>query len=292
MKKNIILSSILASLCGLCSISQAATWTWNPQDGSTDWSQASNWLKDGTPSDSVPQTTTNWGNATISGNYTVTIPSGFISTPSNPDAGFNFYGNPATVTVTDGAQLFVENLTKTQGVNYVIGEGSSMTWSKSVGSIHINSSPLDTVWTIDGTMNVTAKIWWTYTNNKITVNLGSTGILNLHNQDNLGSFNFSASLGNLIAEGAESYQLVTRKLVTGLADSVTSSNTTITDGARTEDISGEALTAENVGKYQVFTQNGEIYVSYINGVGAVPEPATATLGLLGMAALLLRRKRY
>ena len=38
MKKNIILSSILASLCGLCSISQAATWTWNPQDGSTDWS--------------------------------------------------------------------------------------------------------------------------------------------------------------------------------------------------------------------------------------------------------------
>lgn len=287
MKKNIILSSILASLCGFCATSQAAvtTWTWNPQDGSTDWSQSSNWLADGSPATDIPQIPGNRkGDVIISGNYTVVIPSSL--------SNYNFYGDPITITVTDGAQLFVENLTKTQGVNYVIGEGSSMTWSKSVDSIHINSSPLDTVWTIDGTMNVTAKIWWTYTNNKITVTLGSTGILNLHNQDNLGSFNFSASLGNLIAEGAESYQLVTRKLVTGLADSVTSSNTTITDGARTEDISSEALTAENVGKYQVFTQNGEIYVSYINGVGAVPEPATATLGLLGMAALLLRRKRY
>lgn len=140
-------------------------------------------------------------------------------------------------------------------------------------------------------MNVTAQLSWN-NSSTLTVALGSTGILNLYNQSNLGSFSFSASLGNLIAEGAESYQLVTRKLVTGLADSVTSSNTTITDGTLTEDISGEALTAENVGKYQVFTQDGEIYVSYINGVGAVPEPATATLGLLGMAALLLRRKRY
>lgn len=283
MKKNIILSSILASLCGLCSISQAATWTWNPQDGSTDWSQASNWLKDGTPSDSVPQTPGNRGNVTISGNYTVIVPSGSYT-------DFNFYGDPATITVTDGAQLIVEDLTKIQGTNFVIGEGSSMTWGRSVNSIHINSST-PTTWTIDGTMNVTAKFWWSYTDAQLTVSLGSTGILNLHNQDSLGRFSFSASLGNLIAEGAESYQLVTRKLVTGLADSVTSSNTTITDGTLTEDISSEALTAENVGKYQVFTQDGEIYVSYINGVGAVPEPATATLGLLGMAALLLRRKR-
>lgn len=185
----------------------------------------------------------------------------------------------------------MENLTKIQGVNFIVGKDSSMTWNKNSGSITVNSSKA-TTWTIDGTMNVTANLYWSYTNAAITVSLGSTGILNLYNQNSLGRFSFSASLGNLIAEGAESYQLVTRKLVTGLADSVTSSNTTITDGTLTEDISSEALTAENVGKYQVFTQDGEIYVSYINGVGAVPEPATATLGLLGMAALLLRRKRY
>lgn len=282
MKKNIILSSILASLCGFCATSQAATWTWAPQGESTDWSQASNWLKDGVPSDSVPQTPNNRGNVTISGNYTVVVPSSL--------SDFNFYGDPATITVADGAQLLVEDLTKIQGTNFVIGEGSSMIWRRSVNSIHINSST-PTTWTIDGTMNVTAKLWWSYTDAQLTVVLSSTGILNLHNQDSLGRFSFSTSLGNLIAEGAESYQLVTRKLVTGLASSVTSSNTTVTDGTMTDDIANEELIAKNVGKYQIFTQNGEIYVSYINGVGAVPEPATATLGLLGMAALLLRRKR-
>nr|WP_290503521.1 AAA family ATPase [Akkermansia sp.] len=57
---------------------------------------------------------------------------------------------------------------------------------------------------------------------------------------------------------------------------------------RMEAIAAEELTAENVGKYQVFTENGKIYVSYINGV---PESATVSLSLLGLAALMLRRRR-
>ena len=80
---------------------------------------------------------------------------------------------------------------------------------------------------------------------------------------------------------------MTRELVNGVGSAATS-NTTITGGTRSDDITAEDLTAENVGKYQVFTKDGKIYVSYINGV---PEPATVSLSLLGLAALMLRRRR-
>lgn len=44
------------------------------------------------------------------------------------------------------------------------------------------------------------------------------------------------------------------------------------------------------GQYYLYTENGDVKVQYVVA-GVVPEPATATLSLLGLAALMLRRRR-
>lgn len=280
MKKHLILLSLLASACGFCATAQAAiTWTWSPVNGSTDWLDSSNWLQDGIPSQVIPQISPNRGNVTIAGNYTVISPAG---------TKLEFYGG--TFTITDGAQVNMQDFYKFQKVDLVIGEGSSLTTRKADNTfIYANcSDPM--MWQIDGTLNIESSLNFNNNFSTLQVHLGSTGILNLTNQTTLGTFSFSADLGDLITEGAAHYQLVTRELVTGLGSSVTTSNTTITGGTQEVDnVNDLALNAENAGKYQVFTQDGKVYVSYISG--AVPEPATATMGLLGMAALLLRRNR-
>lgn len=271
MKKTLILFSFL--LVFSCMTVQAAIYTWAPIDGSTDWNQASNWQTESGTSDHVPLVDPNWGTINVSGNYTV------VSGP-----GATVEGWASTINVSNGASVSLQNFTKFQRTTVSVGEGSTLTVGKTSGTIVANCDQ-NMNWTVYGTLNITAALTWNANNNNLSVDLGATGTLNLTNQTDLGRFTFSASLGDLITEGT-TFQLVTRELVNGVGSAATS-NTTITGGTRSDDITAEDLTAENVGKYQVFTKDGKIYVSYINGV---PEPATVSLSLLGLAALMLRRR--
>lgn len=284
MKKNLILMAALSVFSGVV---QAATYTWDPMDGSTEWNDVNNWKDDqgGTP-DIVPVVKTGDNNITIiNGQYNVTYSGDAI--PLYRD----------DIKVEGGANAVLNNITQLTASNLVVGEDSSLTIGRSTGSITINPGNTagydDMSWTIYGTLNITSALSWNQNKNPLNVDLGSSGTLNLTDSALKGStgFVFSASLDGLILENAPAYQLLTRELVTGLKSTVTSSNMTITGGAEEVDnIAGLDLAVENAGKYQVFTQDGKVYVSYISGV--VPEPASATLGLLGMSAFLLRRRRH
>mgnify|MGYP006898229273 FL=1 len=267
MKKTLILLSSLLAFS--CMTAQAAIYTWTPIDGSTDWSQASNWQTETGASADVPLVNPNWGTVNVSGNHTVVC-----------GPGTTVEGWTSTINVSNGANVSLQNFTKFQRTTVSVGEGSTLTVGKTSGSIVANCDQ-NMNWTVYGTLNLPAALTWNANSNNLFVDLGTTGILNLTNQTDLGRFAFSASLGDLITEGT-TFELVTRELVNGVGSAATS-NTTITGGTQSDDIAAEALTAENVGKYQVFTKDGKIYVSYINGV---PEPATVSLSLL-----MLRRRR-
>ena len=272
MKKTLILLSSLLAFS--CMTAQATIYTWAPIDGSTDWSQASNWQTESGPSGNVPLVNPNWGTVNVSGDHTVVC-----------GPGTTVEGWTSTINVSNGANVSLQNFTKFQRTTVSVGKGSTLTVGKTSGSIVANCDQ-NMNWTVYGTLNLTAALTWNANSNNLFVDLGTTGILNLTNQTDLGRFAFSASLGDLITERT-TFELVTRELVNGVGSAATS-NTTITGGTQSDDIAAEELTAENVGKYQVFTENGKIYVSYINGV---PEPATVSLSLLGLAALMLRRRR-
>ena len=49
----------------------------------------------------------------------------------------------------------------------------------------------------------------------------------------------------------------------------------------------EGNAADYQGQYYLYTEDGNVKVQYVVVAGAVPEPATATLSLLGLASLML-----
>ena len=63
----------------------------------------------------------------------------------------------------------------------------------------------------------------------------------------------------------------------------------------TADLSGNKLTSENVYVFVESNQgrgNDSTFTASMTGeLASVPEPATASLGLLGLAALMMRRRR-
>ena len=283
MKKKLILTTALFVFSGFV---QATTYTWDPMDSSENWNDVNNWKdENGNTPEKVPVIEQAGKDITnvINGHYNVTY---------NGDVIPLYRDN---ISVLGGATVILNNIKQLTTSNLLIDETSSLTISNT-SSITINPGASTTdgmSWIIYGTLNINAALSWNNNSNPLNVNLGSSGTLNLTNSALKGNkgFFFSASLDGLILEKAPTYQLLTRELVTGLKSGIVSSNTTITGGLEEVDnITDLELTEENAGKYQVFTQDGKVYVSYISGV--IPEPASATLGLLGMSTFLLRRRRH
>ena len=96
-------------------------------------------------------------------------------------------------------------------------------------------------------------------------------------------------------ERAGEFQFVTRTLITSAGfdgGSISLGDFTAEDGGALTKASGimEGNAADYQGQYYLYTEDGNVKVQYVVA-GAVPEPATATLSLLGLASLMLRRRR-
>ena len=264
-------------LCGLCVCAHAASmateWTGaaGPTEGNTyELGNAGNW-SNGVPSRDGNQGPNvifnNTGTINVSGNMVDTSDGGSITVTGNSN-------------VTVGGTRWTGNVT--------VGSGSTL----NLGQVDFKSSDI----TLDGTLNLTV-CGIDSGGDGARLVFGIGGILNV-SQKMWGASSFSVSglLATVSTEmAAGEFQFVTRTLVTtGGFDggSMSLGDFTAEDGSALTKASGpmEGNAADYQGQYYLYTENGTVKVQYVVA-GAVPEPATATLSLLGLAALMMRRRR-
>lgn len=273
MKKTL---SIAAMLCGLCTALHAAsmstTWTGNagPTEGNTyDVNNSENW------SNGVPNRNGNQGPDVIFSN------TGTISVSGSP-SGLVDTSDGGSITVTGNSNVTLEGSRWTG--NVTIGTGSSLT----LGQVDFKSSEI----TLDGALNLSV-CGIDSGGNGARLVFGIGGIMNV-NQTIWGASGFSVS--GLLATtstdmSAGEFQFVTRTLVTSAGfdgGSMSLGDFTAADGSALTKAAGimEGNAADYQGQYYLYTEGNTVKVQYVV-TGAVPEPATATLGL---AALMMRRR--
>lgn len=274
MKKTL---SIAALLCGLCVCANAASmvmeWTGGagPTEGNTyELGNAGNW------SNGIPSRGNGQGPDVIFNNAgTVNVNGAMVDTSDG--GGITVTGNS---NVTVGGTRYTGNVT--------VGSGSTL----NLGQVDFKSSDI----TLDGTLNLTV-CGIDPGGNGARLVFGIGGIMNV-NQKIWGASSFSVS-GLLATTSTDltvgEFQFVTRTLVTSAGfdgGSISLGDFTAEDGSALAKASGlmEGNAADYQGQYYLYTENGDVKVQYVVA-GAVPEPATATLSLLGLAALMLRRRR-
>lgn len=194
----------------------------------------------------------------------------------------------------NGADLTVGNVKKFQGgCSIDIDQSSTLTFNSYNGGNDGGRTTLNNY----GTFNLA------YTKSQggdgFYANLGATGIMNLTSSNGssytakIASLTATLTLDGGTASGltSDGHQILTRNLVTlGSNMSFDSTNTSL------EMLSGIAgidtltavddLTNAEVGSYMVTKNENGYSVSYV-----VPEPAAASLSLLGLAGLAMRRRR-
>lgn len=245
----------LSTLCILCclsaGISQGATYIWSGAAGNGIYGDSNNWTVNGVPNGYYPQSN---GDAAIIGADSGTI------TWSNQQGHF---GATNTIQLGSGNTLLCTTYSGTGdfNVNKVMLEGNANLVFESTNAFGIGND-----FTLDfGTFTATEHGSWTATDtagfwtNGHTVSF--TGTLDMNSLSGSGSIELAAikssqSGGNLIL-----------------------------------DLSGLNIASNSQVQASVtqVTENGitKVIVNY----ETVPEPATATLSLLGLGGLLLRRKR-
>lgn len=264
-------------LCGLCACAHAASmvteWTGaaGPTEGNTyDVNNAGNW------SNGVPNRNGNAGPDVIFSNTgAINVTGNLVDTS---DGG--------SITVTGNSTVTVEGMRWTG--NVTVGTGSTL----NLGQVDFKSSNI----TLDGTLNLNV-CGIDPGGDGARLVFGIGGLLNV-SQKIWGATSFSIS--GLLATtstdlAAGEFQFVTRTLVTSAGfdgGSMSLGDFTTADGGSLTKASGkmEGNAADHQGQYYVYTEGNTVKVQYVVG-GAVPEPATATLSLLGLAALMMRRRR-
>ncbi|MCC8149147.1 PEP-CTERM sorting domain-containing protein [Akkermansia sp.] len=274
MKKTLSIAVLLSGLCVCANAASMVTeWTGaaGPTEGNTyELGNAGNW-SNGVPSRGNGQGPdvifNNTGTININGNMADTSDGGSITVTGNSN-------------VTVGGTRWTGNVT--------IGSGSTL----NLGQVDFKSSDI----TLDGTLNLSV-CGIDSGGNGARLIFGIGGIMNV-NQQIWGASSYSVS-GLLATTSADlavgEFQFVTRTLVTSAGfdgGSISLGDFTAEDGSALTKASGamEGNAADYQGQYYLYTENGDVKVQYVVA-GAVPEPATATLSLLGLAALTLRRRR-
>ena len=273
MKKTL---SIAAMLCGLCVCANAASmvteWTGGagPTEGNTyELNNADNW------SNGVPSRGNGQGPDVIFNNSgTVNVNGSMVDTSDG--GGITVTGNS---NVTVGGTRYMGNVT--------VGSGSTL----NLGQVDFKSSDI----TLDGALSLTV-CGIDSGGDGARLVFGIGGIMNV-NQKIWGASSFSVS-GLLATTSADltvgEFQFVTRTLVNSAGfegGDISLGEFLAEDGSSLTKASAkmEGDAADYQGQYYVYKDGNTIKVQYVVG-GAVPEPATATLSLLGLAALMLRRR--
>lgn len=301
----------------LAGVALAETYTWAPQGDSTAWGTASNWQTSaGVPATSIPQYTNTGTDTYIIGNgYTVS-------------ANKHSVGNlGATLIVGDNVTLggnwafIFKNVTI--GKNFTSTfEGHGIKWGEdeTVSSVS-NELNLNSSYSSGNRILSSIGVG-------STVNFGTEGRIELisntgeGNADAVTGLNGKSltlkaafTMGNTTGSGE--LQLVTRYLITGpniWYRDVTGENKVVDyDSSVLTETSGFTLTKYDLAKaadaawqmneqtvavedldagaYRFFaTESGGIGIQYWNAL-PIPEPTTATLGLLALAGLAVRRRR-
>ena len=280
MKKTLI---TLIALAGMAH----ADFVWNGGESITQelWQTESSWSITG--SDSWPSAGTGPGtpNSNAWSLISVSGANGSIS---------QLEGWTLKLALQNGADLTVGNVKKFQGgCSIDIDQSSTLTFNSYNGGNDGGRTTLNNY----GTFNLA------YTKSQggegFYANLGATGIMNLTSSNGssytakIASLTATLTLDGGTASGltSDGHQILTRNLVTlGSNMSFDSTNTSL------EMLSGIAgidtltavddLTNAEVGSYMVTKNENGYSVSYV-----VPEPAAASLSMLGLAGLAMRRRR-
>lgn len=274
MKKTLSIAALLCGLCtGLHAASMVTAWTGGagPTEGNTyDVNNAGNW------SNGVPNRNGNAGPDVIFADTgTINVSGSLVDTS---DGGSITVTGNSTVTV--GGSRWTGNVT--------VGTGSTL----SLGQVDFKSSLI----TLDGTLNLNV-CGIDPGGDGARLVFGIGGILNVDQKMwGAGSFSVSGLLATTSTDvAAGEFQFVTRTLINSGGfdgDDVSLGEFLAEDGSSLTKASAkmEGNAADHQGQYYIYKDGNTIKVQYVVG-GAVPEPATATLSLLGLAALMMRRRR-
>ena len=280
MKKTLI---TLIALAGMAH----ADFVWNGGENITQelWQTESSWSITG--SDSWPSAGTGPGtpNSNAWSLISVSGANGSIS---------QLEGWTLKLALQNGADLTVGNVKKFQGgCSIDIDQSSTLTFNSYNGGNDGGRTTLNNY----GTFNLA------YTKSQggegFYVNLGATGIMNLTSSNGssynakIASLTATLTLDGGTASGvtASGHQILTRNLVT-LGSNMSFDGTDTSLEMRSGIAGIDSLTAVDdltnaeVGSYMVTKNENGYSVSYV-----VPEPAAASLSLLGLAGLAMRRRR-
>lgn len=263
----------------------AATVSWNGGAGSTDWTNGGNWS-----SGSVP----------VAGD-TIDINGSSVVWSKT---GGSVFGNSSTVfNLTNGATVTVGNTTPSGSApvsnpridgQFNVGEGCTL----NVNAMFAYGSSR-----IDGTVNI-YNIFDPGASHSMS--FGFNGVINYMSgsmngvEGNNRTTTISASLNTGTITATSEYGLEKRYLIVGAEEgnfrtniygtwTLAAGTVTGSDGSALTSVEGDlTASAENFGKYHLGSDAGGVYVQYVT---AVPEPATASLSLLGLSVLMMRRRR-
>ncbi len=281
---KIATTACLAAAFGLCA---HADYVWNGGATITPelWAQQSSWiLTDGTTwtglgSGPGTQNSNMWGGIVIAD------AAGTVGT---------FEGWNATYRLTN-TQLTVTQLRKLQGGCTIdIDKDSSFTIDNFSGA---NDGGVATI-NNDGQFNITlGKHAGSFSGASWTFHLGEAGIINVDGAYTLSINSLTAQLPEVGSSATGAYETHTRRLIT-LADGASLGGnltfTHIADGEGYTQVAGlDDFTA--AGQYCISRDATGLTLTYSTAapapVAAIPEPTTATLSLLALAGLAVRRRR-